>query len=336
MAGAARGLRRGGPRARRARRDRRPLLPGPGAADRLPLGPDRLAHRHRCLHGAVVPLGAPRRVGRHRGPRLRRARAEPQAGAGDRGRHPDRGRAARRDDGPGHQLVAVLQDHDQGRRPRQPRLRRHLGQRHPAPADGAGAVEARAGRAAVRHAVPADQGQLPRRRAHRGRRLGLGRRHRAVQGRHPHRRRRHRPADHGDRRRAQPRPGLPEPAGDPARQRRSRVPDRHRQEVRPDPLRAARLADARQRRLADPPRVVPVHRPGDRGGPRPPQAGRCVRDVQLLPRGVADRPAGRHRLRRLRPHAVRGHLRRRPGRRHGRPRPGQPAVRDGVPALRRR
>ena len=152
-------------------------------------------------------------------------------------------------------------------------------------------------------------------------------------GAKPHRRRRHRPADHADRRRAQPRPALPGPAGDPARQRRAGVPDGHRQEVRPDPLRAARLADARQRRLADPARVVPVHRPGDRGGPRPPQAGRRVRDVQLLPRGLADRPAGRHRRRRLRPHPVRGHLRRRPGRRHGRPRPGQPAVRDDVPAL---
>ena len=75
------------------------------------------------------------------------------------------------------------------------------------------------------------------------------------------------------------------------------------QEVRPDPLRAARLADAGQRRLADPARVVPVHRPGDRGGPRAPQARRRVRDVQLLPRGLADRPAGRHRRRRLRAHA---------------------------------
>ena len=41
-----------------------------------------------------------------------------------------------------------------------------------------------------------------------------------------------------------------------------------------------------------------------------PQARRRLRDVQLLPRELAHRPAGGHRRDRLRPHAVRGHLRR--------------------------
>ena len=228
VAGPSRGLRRRGARAGRPGRDRRPVLRGPDAADGVPLGPGRLARRHRRVHRAVVPLGAAGGLGRRRRPGLRAARAEPQAGAVDRGGHGRGRRAARGVDGGRDQLVAVLQDDDEGRRPGQPRLRGHLGQRHPAPADGAGAVEARAGRAAVLHAVPADQGQLPRRRAHRRRRLGLGRRDRAVEGRHPRRRRRHRPADHADRRRAQPRPGLREPAGDPARQRRPRVPHGHR------------------------------------------------------------------------------------------------------------
>ena len=70
-------------------------------------------------------------------------------------------------------------------------------------------------------------------------------------------------------------------------------------------------------------------------GPRPPQAGRRVRDVQLLPRALADRPAGGHRGQRLRAHAVRGHLRGRAGRGHGGARRRLPAVRDGLPASRR-
>ena len=72
------------------------------------------------------------------------------------------GGAAHRDPAAEHQLVAVLQDHHRGP-VGQPVVRRHLGQRHPAPADGAGAVEARAGRAAVLHAVRTHQGQQPRR-----------------------------------------------------------------------------------------------------------------------------------------------------------------------------
>ena len=63
--------------------------------------------------------------------------------------------------------------------------------------------------------------------------------------------------------------------------------------LRPDPVRAARLADPGERRLADPAGVVPVHRGGDGVGARPPQAGRRVRDVQLLPRELAGRPARR-------------------------------------------
>ena len=96
-------------------------------------------------------------------------------------------------------------------------------------------------------------GQLPRQRADRRRRLRLGRRDRPVQGRAAHRRRRHRPADHADRRRAEPRPALRATRGSPGTSttagRSSRRTDK---QVRPDPVRAARLADAGQRRLADP------------------------------------------------------------------------------------
>ena len=43
-------------------------------------------------------------------------------------------------------------------------------------------------------------------------------------------------------------------------ERRAGIPGKHGPQIRPDPFRAARLADAGQRRLADPARVVPVHR----------------------------------------------------------------------------
>ena len=45
-------------------------------------------------------------------------------------------------------------------------------------------------------------------------------------------------------------------------------------------------------------RELPVHAGGDGGGPRPPQARRRLRHVQLLPRGVADRPPRRDARRR--------------------------------------
>ena len=55
-----------------------------------------------------------------------------------------------------------------------------------------------------------------------------------------------------------------------------------------------------------------------------------VLDVQLLPRGLADRPAGRHRGGRLRAHPLRRPARRRPGRGHGGAERGEPVLRDGV------
>ena len=132
----------------------------------------------------------------------------------------------------------------------------HLGQRHSAPADGARRLEADLRRAAVRQAVRAHPEQPAGQRADRRRGLRLRRRDRTVQGRQAHRRRRHRPADRADRRGAQPRPCLSGPAGDRAHQRRPGVPRDHRQQVRPDPVRAARLVGAGERCLADPARVA--------------------------------------------------------------------------------
>ena len=78
----------------------------------------------------------------------------------------------------------------------------------------------------------------------------------------------------------QPRPPLRGPAGDPARQRRPGVPGDHRQEVRPDPVRAARLAGPGHRRLADPAESLPVHRAGAAARPattsRPTARSRCT------------------------------------------------------------
>ena len=100
--------------------------------------------------------------------------------------------------------------------------------------------------------------------------------------------------------------------------RRPSVPGDHRHQVRPDPVRAAGLAGAGHRGLADPVGELPVHRTGADRRPGPPDARRRVLDVQLLPRGLADRPAGRHRAGRVRPHPVRRPARRRAGRGHAR------------------
>ena len=166
---------------------------------------------------------------------------------------------------------------------------------------------------------------------------GIRRRHRPAQGRQARGRRRDRPADPPARSPAQPRPRLPGPPGDDPRERRPGLPGEHRHQVRPDPLRLPGLARSRQRCLADPARVVPVHRGGAALGPRPPQARRRLRDVQLLPRELADRPPRRHRRGCLRAHALRGQLHRPPGGGHG-GRPGeQPEMRAAPtgPARRR-
>ena len=69
-----------------------------------------------------------------------------------------------------------------------------------------------------------------------------------------------------------------------AHRRRPRVPGADRRDVRPDPVRAARLADAGQRPGLAAAGELPVHARGDGDGARPPHARRRVRDVQLLPR----------------------------------------------------
>ena len=73
------------------------------------------------------------------------------------------------------------------------------------------------------------------------------------------------------------------------------------QAVRPDRLRAGRLAGAAQQLQQHPPRELPVHEAGDGRRQEAAQAGRRVRDVQLLPPGldrVAPAELGASRIRR--------------------------------------
>ena len=274
LGGAAGGVHRGGGRAGRAGRGGRPVLLQAPPADGLPLGPDRFADRHQPVHAALVPPGAVGRLGRagrggHGGAD---GRLEADRRRGLR-RRADR-RAAARDVDPGRLLVAVLQGADHRRRVRRPgpAARPDRRQRGAAPADGLGRVQADAGRGAVPARRTSGARSAAGQRADRRRRLGFGRRDRLGQGRQTHRRRGHRSADPADRQGAASRSAVLGPAGDPARQRRSGVPGGHRPEVRPDPVRAARLARPGQRRLADPARVVPVHRTGADGGPGSPES----------------------------------------------------------------
>ena len=185
-------------------------------------------------------------------------------------------------------------------------------QRHPAPAGRARRRPAAVG-APVRPAVRAGGRDAAGRRADRRRGHRHRRGDRAVQGRHARRRRRDRPASccrlgarqHPDQPYQDPRVHHP-------RQRRPRLPGAHRQEVRPDPVRAARLADPGGRRQLAAAGELPVHRAGHAGRPRPPQARRRLLDVQLLPRELAGRPARRDRAERVRPRAVRRRGQRRP------------------------
>ena len=98
LAGAAADLRAGGGGAGRAGRGGRPLLRAPAPADRLPLGPGRIADRHPVLHPAVVPAGAVGGVGRARHRRVRRADREMAAVPGRGRRRGDDRRPADRDD----------------------------------------------------------------------------------------------------------------------------------------------------------------------------------------------------------------------------------------------
>ena len=313
VAGAAGDLpaRRGHPG--RSGRAGRTLLRGAVALDGVPLRPAGLPAGHRGLHRAVLPAGAVGGVGRGRLAGVRRAghRASPARGV-RRQRGGRRRRPAERDPGRGRQLVAVLQGRDAPLGVRTGRAL-HLGQRGPAPDHGQGLLEVGERSRAVRHAVPAAPEGHPRPRAGRRRRVRIRRRHRAQQGRPSRRRRGDRPAHPAAGPAAQPRPCLPGPPRHHPRQRRPGLPPGHPPEVRPDPVRAARLPGPGQRGVADPAGELPVHPAGAGVGALPPDGRRRVRDVQLLPRELADRPAGRHREHGLRAHAVRGQLHPAPG-----------------------
>ena len=149
LAGAAADLHPGGRRAGRAGRGGRPVLRTPAAADRLPLGPGRVADRHHLVHADVLPAGAVGRVGRPGHDRVRAADQQVAALPGRRRRAGDDRGAAGRDAVPGHLLVAVLQDPHRRPGRRRHAADRHLGQRRTAPDHAVGAAAA-AGGTAVR------------------------------------------------------------------------------------------------------------------------------------------------------------------------------------------
>ena len=282
----------------------RPVLRRAPAAGRLSPGPVRQPDRHRGLHRPVVPAVAVVRLGRDGGRRVppAAAAADPAAGSGG---GPGDGRPAGVRERRGRcQLVALLQGADRsGARLQRHRPAADLGQWRPAPGDALGASEADRG-AAVRASLRAVRRQPAWPRAHHRRRLRQRRGDRAGQGRPARRRGRDRPADPADREATTPGPALPGPPRRHVRQRRSGVSPAVAHLVRPDPVRPPGLPGAGQRRELDPAGVLPVHQGSRRGRPRPPRPRRRVRDVQLLPRGPADRAARGHGRRRLRSRPV--------------------------------
>ena len=120
------------------------------------------------------------------------------------------------------------------------------------------------------------------------------------QGRQARRRRRDRPAAaRRSARSCNPDQPVPRPAGHRPHQRRPRLPRAHRQEVRPDPLRAARLAHPGRRGELAAAGELPVHRAGDARRPRttsrPAAPSRCTTTTART--GWSDR-LGAHRGRR--------------------------------------
>ena len=102
---------------------------------------------------------------------------------------------------------------------------------------------------------------------------------------------------------------VPGSAGHAHHQRRSCVPARHGQTLRPDHLRPARLADPGEQRRERAPGELPVHRAGVRVDPRPPRRRRRVRALQLLPRGLAGGQAREDAPGRIRARATAAHVR---------------------------
>src|ERR1022692_2742106 len=138
------------------------------------------------------------------------------------------------------------------------------------------------------------------RRGHRERR---GRR--SSRGSQARRRGGDRPADLQTRHRAQLRRAVQEPAGHCLRQRWQGVPLPDLEEVRPDPLRSARLTDPGRWPVIAAAGELPVHAGGDAGGPGAPRTRPWrLRYVQLLPDAVAQGPAGQHAGCGLRPRAL--------------------------------
>ena len=89
-----------------------------------------------------------------------------------------------------------------------------------------------------------------------------------------------------------------------ARRRRARLHGARGDALRPRAVRPARLGDDRHRAVGAAPGELPVHHPGAGAGALAAQAGRHVRDVQLL-RAVAARPLRQHHPHRLRHRALR-------------------------------
>ncbi len=283
--------------------DRRDGGPGPGRRPHVrPLPtPGGLPPRHRGQHRrdrgllpAVVPASSSRGVGagrRHRDDRPAARQPPLVAGSGGAGR--DRPVGGRVHVG-ARPLVALLQDHLLPA-PGHPRGARGVGEQHPAP-----------GRVPRRHpaqdpallllSVPPPAAGRPRRRPGDRSRHRERRGHRPLPGGQARRRDRDRPRAGPARPRPQRRPPLPGSPRERAHQRRSGVPAADAQALRPDPLRAARLAHRARWRVEPPAGELSAHGAGGPLGAVPPDSERHVRHVQLLPavpaRSVCQHPRG--------------------------------------------
>ena len=251
----------------------------------------RQPRRHRRLHGALVPRRAAARVGRRRRDRADRAVEAVAAAAASRR---DRGAAADARRGivrAGRQLVAVLQD-------------QHLS------AERAHATEINVNGIPHQIIMPIAERRateplyfVPYRRLHHNplRRvlivgagngsdaaiaLASGAKH--VDGVEID------PRIYGLGRLMNPDRPYDDPRVPRRDRRRPRLPPALDAEVRPDSLRAARLARARLGTVVAPPRELSLHARSDAVRARASRARRRLRHVQLLPRGLAERSSRAH------------------------------------------
>ncbi len=284
--------------ARLSRPGGRPYVRPVRAAGGVPARRARQPGRHRAVRRGVVPPAAAAGLG-GAGRRRVRAAARPPAAAGGRGRGGAGRPAARRAVAARRLLlVAVLQDPggDLSGRQRQGRREQHAAPDRP-PAE-----PARRLRPVL--PLPLHVRRRPRRRAdHRGRHRQR-RRGRAQRGREAGGRGRDRSGAAAARQGPPPRAAVHGSQGRRARRRRAGVPGADEPPLRRHPAGPAGLGHDRDRAGGAAAGELPVHHRGADPGAIIAQAGRHVRDVQLL-RGLARRPVREHDPGRVRRAALR-------------------------------